>query len=37
MKHVEGCLSAREDQDSNFHTCGSTVKLVQACLCTGKT
>ena len=37
MKHVEACLSAREDRESSFHRCGGTVKLVKACLCVGKT
>ena len=37
MKYVEACLSAREDPESSFHHFGSTVKLVQACLCAGKT
>ena len=31
MKHVETCLSAREDRESSFHHCGYAVKLVQAC------
>ena len=37
MKHVEACLSAREDRESSFHRCAGTVRLVQACLCKGKT
>ena len=37
MKRVEACLSAREDRESTFHLCGSTVKVVQACLCAGNT
>ena len=37
MKHVETCLSAIEDQESSFLHFGSTVRLVQACLCAGKT
>ena len=37
MKHIDGCLSARDDRESSLHHCGSTVKLVQACLCAGKT
>ena len=36
MKHVEAGLSAREDRENRFHRCGSTVSLVQACLCAGK-
>ena len=30
MKHVHPCLTARNDQESSFHHCGSPVKLVQA-------
>ena len=37
MKHVEVGLSARDDRESIFHLCGSGVRLVQACLCAGKT
>ena len=37
VKHVAACLSAREDRESSFHHCGSTVKVVQACLCAGRT
>ena len=37
MKHVQAYLSAREDRESSFDHCGSTVRLVQACLCEGKT
>ena len=37
MKHVEACLSAREDRESSFHHGGGAVSLVQACLCVGKT
>ena len=37
MNHVEACLSAREDRENCFHHCGSTVTLVQPCLCAGKT
>ena len=37
MKHVEDCLSAREDRESSFHRCGGTVRLEQACLCAGNT
>ena len=33
MKHVH----AREDREGSFHHCGGPVKLVQACLCAGKT
>ena len=35
MKHVEACLSARDDRESNFHRCGSPVRLMQACSCAG--
>ena len=37
MKHMEACLSDREDRESSIHRCGGTVRSVQACLCTGKT
>ena len=37
MKHVQACLSAREDRESSFHRCGGPVKLVQDCLCASKT
>ena len=37
MKHVEACLSAIEDRESSFDHFGSTVMLVQACLCSRKT
>ena len=37
MKHVEACLSAREDRESSFHRGGGPLRLVQACLCVGKT
>ena len=37
MKLVLACLSAREDRESSFHHGGGTVRLVQACLCLGKT
>ena len=32
MKHVEACLSSRDDQESR---CGGRECLVQACLCAG--
>ena len=35
MKHVQACLSARDDRESSFHHCGSPVRHVQACLCVG--
>ena len=37
MKHVQACLSAKEDRKSSFHHCGGHVMLVQACLNAGKT
>ena len=37
MKQVEACLSAIEDREGSFDHFGSTVRLVQACLCAGKT
>ena len=33
MKHVQACLSAREDSERSFHRCRGLVRLVQACLC----
>ena len=35
MKHVEACLSFRDDRESSFHRCGGRESLVQACLCAG--
>ena len=35
--YVEACLSAIEDRESSFDHFGSTVRLVQARLCVGKT
>ena len=37
MKHVQACLSAREDRESIFLHCGGPIRLVQACLFAGKT
>ena len=37
MKYVEAGLSAREDRENSFHRCGGPVRLLQACLCAGKT
>ena len=37
MKLVKACFSDSEDQESSFHHCGDPVRLVQACLCAGKT
>ena len=31
MKHVQACLSAREDRESCFHHCRGPVRLVQDC------
>ena len=31
MKHVQACLSAREDGESCFHHCKGPVRLVQDC------
>ena len=36
MKHVQACLCARKDLENSFHHCGGPVKLVQACLSSGK-
>ena len=35
--YVEACLSAREGREWSFHRCGGPVRLLQACLCAGKT
>ena len=35
MKHVEACLSTRDDRESSFHRCKGRESLVQACLCAG--
>ena len=37
MKHVRACLRAWNGLQSSFHHYGGPVKLVQACLCAGKT
>ena len=37
MKHVEACLSAREDRESSFHHYGGPVRLALDCLSAGKT
>ena len=37
MKHVQHCLSAGKDRESSFHHCGGRMRLMQACLCAGKT
>ena len=37
VKHLQACLSAREDRESSFRCFCCPVRLVQACLCTGKT
>ena len=29
MKHLQACLSAKEDRKSSFHRCGGPVRLVQ--------
>ena len=33
MKHVQACLSAREDRESSFHRFGSPLRFLQSCLC----
>ena len=35
MKHVQACLSSREEPESSFHHCGSPLRLVQTCLSAG--
>ena len=37
MKLVQACLSVRKELEGSFHHCGGPVRLVQACLCAGKT
>ena len=37
MKHVKACFRAREDRENSFHRSGGPVRLLQACLCEGKT
>ena len=37
MKHLKAYLSAMEDRESVFLHCGGPMRLVQACLCAGKT
>ena len=37
MKHVQACLSAKEDRESCFHHCRGSVSLVQACSCVKRT
>ena len=37
MKLVDAGVSAIGYRESSFHRCGGPVRLVQACLCAGKT
>ena len=37
MKHDQACLNSKNDRESNFLGFESAVRLVQACLCVGKT
>ena len=37
MKLVQAYLSVRKELACSFHHCGVPVRLVQACLCAGKT
>ena len=37
MKLVQACLSVRKELEGSVHHCGGPVRLVQACLCAGKT
>ena len=37
MKHVQACLSARNDLESSFNHSSGPVMVVQACLNAGKT
>ena len=35
VKHVEACLSSRDDRESSIHRFGGSGSLVQTCLCAG--
>ena len=37
MELVQGSLGVRKELEGSFHHCGGPVKLMQACLCAGKT
>ena len=37
MEHMDALLSARDDRENSFPHCGGRIRLVQACLYTGKT
>ena len=37
MKLVQAFLIVRKELEDSFHNCGGPVRLVQACLCAGKT
>ena len=37
MKHVQACLSAREDRESSFYRCDGPLRPVQACSRAGRT
>ena len=37
MKLKQASLSVRKEKEGSFHHCGGPVRLVQACLCAGKT
>ena len=37
MNLVQACLSVRKVLEGSFHHCGGAVRIVQACLCAGKT
>ena len=36
MKHVQSCLSARDDRENCFHHSRGPASLVQACSCVRK-
>ena len=36
VKHVQACLSSREDRENSFHHCGGPLRLVQDCFCAEK-
>ena len=37
MELVQACFSVRKELESSFHHRGVRVRLVDACLCAGKT
>ena len=37
MKLMQASLSVRKEKEDSFRHCGGAVRLVQSCLCAGKT